>query len=631
MHGTIPNVAQQLKAQASRDEATRFPVETSIGHHFFKRLPRVVQEDIEHQLIKRKQRKNPDRENLERFTVDVVRHALKWAPCIEDKFPFSDTRKHAKPRPVVSSETRPYIQLDHFTLTSDQALERLALNLTEVFTYDIHRIELDESYLSALDTAYQAIGTQMKAVCLEPPKVEIVDQMPQEDCEREYESAIRRCLDVRYLLRKLMYLRNQYIEFSQIALDRVGGKKAQRRYVSSRSFTLWRRKQVEAEHYVQSMVVMSEDTDTVFDLEEVVKRTTANHENRRIELVVRSRGDEERAIDLGYEGIFITWTLPGKYHRRSKQWIGCTPKEAHANLMEQWKRARALFKKHDIDWFGLRVAEPHKDGTPHAHLFLYCPKSQLEELVAICRHIATEEDHDELKTDALKKKRFDAKQCDPSKGTATGYIIKYISKNINGAHMPEKGADENALSARAWASIHRIKQFSQSGAPAVGLWRQLRRAKPLDTAFDEELDALRDHADHSRWKGFCELGVKARLAYEDRFNQYGEKTKRVIGFQWFGKLVETCSEHFRLVKKSELKRLQEARRASPWSTENKCNPQKNRPISPLEKALMELTGWSCRGVQCLLKPLALGATVPIDKTLKIRLRHNRLCVSGGDP
>ncbi len=193
------------------------------------------------------------------------------------------------------------------------------------------------------------------------------------------------------------------------------------------------------------MVVVSEDTDTVFDLEEVVKRTTANHENRRIELVVRSRGDEERAIDLGYEGIFITWTLPGKYHRRSKQWIGCTPKEAHTNLMEQWKRARALFKKHDIDWFGLRVAEPHKDGTPHAHLFLYCPKSQLEELVAICRHIATEEDQEELKTDALKKKRFDAKRCDPSKGTATGYIIKYISKNINGAHMPEKGADEKRL------------------------------------------------------------------------------------------------------------------------------------------------------------------------------------------
>ncbi len=165
----------------------------------------------------------------------------------------------------------------------------------------------------------------------------------------------------------------------------------------------------------------------------------------------------------------------------------------------------------------------------------------------------------------------------------------------------------------------------------MGLWRQLRRAKPLDTAFDEELDTLRDHADHSRWKGFCELGVKARLAYEDRFNHYGEKTKRVIGFQWLGKVIETCSEHFRLVKKSELKGLQEARRASPWSTENKCNPQKNRPISPLEKALMELTGGVVAACSVCSSRLPWAQRFPSTKTLKIKLRHNRLCVSGGDP
>ncbi|MEZ8651383.1 replication endonuclease [Vibrio splendidus] len=627
MQDTNLNVEDQLKEQASRDEATRFSLETSIGHHFFKLLPRVVQEDIEHQLIKRKKRKNPDRRNLELFAVDVFSHALKLSPIIEDKFPFADARKEAKPKPVVCSELRPYIQLDHFTLTNDEALERLALNLTEVFHYDIRQVELKESYLSALDMAYQAIETQMKEIHLEPPKLYITEQMPLEDCEREYESAIRRCLDVRYLVRKLIYLRNQYIEFAQIALERVGGDKAQRSYVSSRSFEMWRRKQIEAENYVQSMVVVSEETDTVFDLSEVVKRTTANHENRRIELVVRSRGDEERAIDLGYEGVFITWTLPGKYHRSSKHWIGCTPKEAHINLMAQWKRARALFKKHQVDWFGLRVAEPHKDGTPHAHLFLYCPKQQLEQLVDICRQIAIEEDNEELKTKELQEKRFLAKQCDPSKGTATGYIIKYISKNINGAHMPEKEADGNALSARAWASIHRIKQFSQSGSPAVGLWRQLRRAKPLDTAFDEELDSLRAHADNSRWKGFCELGNKAKLAYEEQFNKYGEKTKRMVGFRWFGKLIETCSEHFRLVKKSDLKQVQEARSALPWSTENKCNPPPEMEISPLEKALMDVTGWSIKGVQCLLKPLSMGAKIPIDKHTTLSLINGRLGVT----
>lgn len=54
----------------------------------------------------------------------------------------------------------------------------------------------------------------------------------------------------------------------------------------------------------------------------MVKRTTANPENRRIEMMVRSRGFEELAQELGYTALFITWTLPSKYHRESDKWGG---------------------------------------------------------------------------------------------------------------------------------------------------------------------------------------------------------------------------------------------------------------------------------------------------------------------
>ncbi|SKA75599.1 hypothetical protein SAMN02745132_04899, partial [Enterovibrio nigricans DSM 22720] len=70
--------------------------------------------------------------------------------------------------------------------------------------------------------------------------------------------------------------------------------------------------------------------------------------------------------------------------------------------------------------------------------------------------------------------------------------------------------------------------------------------------------------------------------------------------------------------------LKKARRAVPWSTENKCNPTGKTAVSPLEHALMDITGWSVKGVQCLLKPLSLGATVPIDKYLSISLRNGEL-------
>lgn len=582
--------AEALYNQAIKDKAKVLPDSTTFSRHFIHRLPPVIREDVEYQIAQRLRRGAATPDNMARFTNEAVRHGLKCASVIENKYPFVDMRHNHPERVRFHSSVRSTAELNHDTLMSDELLERLAFNLTESFH-------------------------------IQPPQIKKKHDCIQ-DAERELERAIRRCLDVKYLVRKFLFLRNQYIKFSQIALERVGGKKGQRRYVSRRSFARWRQKQAEAAQFIEAMAVFNPETGEAFDLAEVIKRTTANQENRRIELVVRSRGDEERAIDLGYEGVFITWTLPSQYHRNSHKWNGCTPKEGHQNIMEQWKLARAWFKKLDIDWFGLRVAEPHKDGTPHAHLFLYVDPAQKAQLVQVCEQIAIDEDTEELRDKSGridKSRRIKIEYCDPAKGTATGYIIKYISKNINGAHMQEADAGESALSARAWASTHRIKQFSQSGAPAVGLWRQLRRATALDTAFDLELDSLRNHADNSRWKGFCELGFKARLAYEEKLNQYGDTVKRVIGLDWLGKIIKTCSTHYSLVKKKDVQRLQKARSALPWSTENKCN-------SPLVEALQRVTGWSIEGVQCLITPLQKGATIPIDQHARLSLRRGRLVV-----
>ncbi|MEZ8321616.1 replication endonuclease, partial [Vibrio splendidus] len=558
---------------------------------------------------------------------------LKYSPFIEDKYTFVDERSNAPERQRLHSSARSSVELNHRVLMCDEALEHLSTNLTEMFTRLIQMTEIEDnesSYVDALEKVFYGIREDMKRFYIKAPQIKKKHETI-EDAERELERAIRRCLDVSYLVRKFKFLRTQYIEYSQIALSRVGGNKGQRKYVSSRSYARWEKKQIEAEQFVKSMSVLNDETGQAFDLSEVVKRTTANPENRRIELVVRSRGDEERAIEMGYEGVFVNWTLPSKYHRNSSKWNGCTPKEAHEVMMAKWRCARAWFKKPkiDIQWFGLRVAEPHKDGTPHAHMFLYVHPRQKQDLIDIIEGIAIDEDKSELIINGKldKTPRITIKDCDPSQGTATGYIIKYISKNINGAHMPEGDAKQTALSATAWARIHRIKQFSQSGSPSVGLWRQLRRANPTETAFDEELEQLRDHADNSRWKGFCELGFKAKLAYEDKFNQYGDTVKRVIGINWLGKVIATCSEQFSLVKTKDVKRRAldlKKGGALPWSTENKCNQKEKIPISPLEQALMDVTGWGVKGVQCLLWPLSLGATVPIDKHMSLKLRNGRL-------
>ncbi len=593
-------------------------------------LPIMMRQDIDLKVGLRKMRSNATDRNLAMFAEDRVRHVEKLAHHFTRLFPFG----------MVSHEPKP-LELTHDILMSDEHCKDFAMSLTGAFEDIARRVEMEEKerFIDTGETthtdclgAFTRIYDDIKAILLnayiEPPHVDITgigEKISIVDALDILETAILRCLDPKYVVRKLKRMRKQYIEHSQVTLGNVGERKGQHSYVSRLTLSNFKQKMRESEEFMQNMVVISHETMQEYNLADVANRTTANLDNRRAELIVRTRGDEERAIDMGFDGVFINWTLPSKYHRNSRKWCGCSVKEAHQNLMEQWKLARAHFAKAEIPWFGLRVAEPHEDGTPHLHAFIYCPSECKQEVMRICATIARSEDADELDSKEARKARFHAKPCNPNKGTATGYIIKYISKNINGAHMPEGDAENNAVSVRAWASAWGIKQFSQSGTPAVGIWRQLRRATKRDTDFDPDLETLRDHADNSRWKGFCQSIGDARLAYEFQQNQYKETVKRVIGLEWFGKVIETCSERFSVVAKSDVEAWKQKRGgASSWSTENKCNHPTEIPISPLERALMEATGWSVKGVQCLIRPLSLGAKIPIDKYTTLSVRNGRL-------
>lgn len=136
-----------------------------------------------------------------------------------------------------------------------------------------------------------------------------------------------------------------------------------------------------------------------------------------------------------------------------------------------------------------------------------------------------------------KKYRCKFKRIEKEKGSATGYLVKYVSKNIDGFGMDGELSDEaniqakeNAARVGAWSSVWCIRQFQQLGNIPISLWRELRRLGSVEQE-DETLEKLRVIADSGEWDVFTEeLGgalvkradLVARITYTERKSETGE-------------------------------------------------------------------------------------------------------------
>ncbi len=251
----------------------------------------------------------------------------------------------------------------------------------------------------------------------------------------------------------------------------------------------------------------------VFTLAEMSARNVSNPAIRRAELMTRIAGFEQFAKDAGHVGMFYTITCPSRMHARhaatgeeNAKYDGTTPRQAQQYLCALWAKARAWLHRRGIALYGFRVAEPHHDGTPHWHILVFVPGDAVAGVTAGLQKYAGESDAAELSTDAARRARFCAVTIDPDKGSAAGYIAKYIAKNIDGFavgdDLEKEGtpATETALNVDAWASTWGIRQFQPIGGPSVSVWRELRRlrASPQMELFDRFWTA----ADAGNWNDF---------------------------------------------------------------------------------------------------------------------------------
>lgn len=410
---------------------------------------------------------------------------------------------------------------------------------------------------SELEIAYKQILLRIRENGIEP------SSLKEKPTYTDMQSLIRRSLNPTWWLRNLRRIQSLDIERMARMLNLV--KKSGQLYVSDENHKRYLHQQKEQQEYLENMIAENEEGDT-FLLSELKAGSVSDPYVKKSELMNRCRGFENLAERYGHKGVFITITCPSKYHRAygisgdaNPNWNDATPLEAQEYLKDVWARIRSSLDRQGIRVYGFRVAEPHHDGTPHWHMLFFVEPKELNAIKDTFLRYCLEEDGEEKGALANRVKIVD---IDPKKGSATGYIAKYIAKNINGEDLDTGIYGETPIIAAqrvtAWASVWGIRQFQQIGGSGVSVWRELRRMEQVEDFVDSVLEEARVAADNSDWEGYqlAMGGVSVARADrpismvywtdidtstgEIRTNQYGElKAPSVYGLEYMGKAINT--------------------------------------------------------------------------------------------
>jgi len=376
------------------------------------------------------------------------------------------------------------------------------------------------------------------------------------------ESCLRRLTCERWWRRVLRRIHAQAVEGTARAIGLV--HKRAGCYVSDDTARR-RAGQLERNARALESVEAVNDKGQRYTLADLAARGPANRQIRRQELMTRIAGFEQIARDCGHLAYFVTVTCPSRMHawrtRPGSTWAtepnprhdGATPDEAQAHLTGQWAKFRAAADRAGLHLYGFRIAEPNHDGTPHWHALLFFPAVAATSSPGVCasggvttrkRAGVAAASRPAYRVAVRLLRRYFLWQCDPdergarrhrvkleridwTRGSAAGYVAKYVAKNIDG-HAVEKdlyGNDCLTASRRvdAWASTWRIRQFQQVGGAPVGVWRELRRLHPeqadaspaVGLALDAvnvsaqqqgaETEAMRRYSAAHGWASYLEL------------------------------------------------------------------------------------------------------------------------------
>lgn len=400
---------------------------------------------------------------------------------------LAQTEANIQLRTVVESLRVVRLPLDAQDSDICAAADKLAARVTEVAEV-FHTLPLIRAAM-----ARAATGCGIEAPADAPGTGAHVEDGP----------AVARMADPLWWRRQLRKVHAKQVEGAAIAIGYVNRQRDP--YVSNES-VMRRAQQNERNAAALENTKATNEAGHEFTLAELAAKGPANKAIRRAELMTRIAGFERISLDLGHVGMFMTITCPSRMHKwrtvsggrvvENRKYDGTLPNEAQAHLAKVWARIRAQLKRSGIGQYGFRIAEPMHDGTPHWHLLVFMDpafqgdkrRAAVPRFCAIVRRYALADSSTER---GARAHRVDFKPIDYGRGSAAGYIAKYVSKNIDGYRLDKdligNDAVETSHRVEAWASTWGIRQFQQVGGPPVGPWRELRRVVELPAGVPQHL------------------------------------------------------------------------------------------------------------------------------------------------
>jgi hypothetical protein len=334
---------------------------------------------------------------------------------------------------------------------------------------------------------------------------------------------------------------------------------------------------------LESLEAIHDQTGQICTLAELAATNVSNPAIRRAELMTRVRGMEEFANEIGLVGLFLTLTTPSRMHARllatcaaNPNYNGTRPDVAQQYLLKKvWAVAQAKLQRNGVDFCGVRIVEPHHDGTPHWHMLVFVKPDQQTQLTEIMREYALRDSPDEP---GAQEHRFTVKQIDPTKGSAAGYVAKYICKNVDGFGVGDDFEADGVVDSRdtsvhveAWASLWHVRQFQFFGTPTVTPYRELRRLESLPDTMQGVLGDGWKAADAGDWRTYMKLhrgGLSLKPLWEEKPSSTypGEINKRVRGVIVNGDLRLTTREGEWIIREKPSARRE--RLFAPWTRVN---------------------------------------------------------------